>query len=144
MHRHHGRVLVLLEPHTGVAILPGGAPEVQDQDDPASTLRREAEAEAVARIGSPLLLGYVTGPGMQRGYLRYAAALTNVGPAQPDPATGHTYTRILATREQATELFDWEPATADQLAAVHEARRQFGLPRAPRQPFSELTTPTAW
>ncbi|MFJ1616264.1 NUDIX domain-containing protein [Streptomyces sp. NPDC088251] len=37
-----GRVLVLLEPETGTACLPGGVPEPQDQGDPASTLCREA------------------------------------------------------------------------------------------------------
>ncbi|QNA72060.1 NUDIX hydrolase [Streptomyces sp. So13.3] len=139
-----GRVLVLLDPHTGVAILPGGTPEEQDQDDPVSTLRREAEEEASARFGSPLLLGHVTDPAARRGYLRYAAALIGVDPARPDPATGHTYTRILATPEQTTDLFDWGPAAADQLAAVHQARRQLGLPRAARQPVTQLTGPTAW
>ncbi|MEV8039054.1 NUDIX hydrolase, partial [Streptomyces sp. NPDC086182] len=139
-----GRVLVLLEPDTAVAILPGGTPEEQDHDDPVATLRRETEEEAAARITNPLLLGHVTDPAAQRGYLRYAAALTEIGPARPDPATGHTYTRILATPEQAAELFDWGPATAHQLAAVHQARRQLGLPRATRQPVTELTDPLAW
>ncbi|MFI5822792.1 NUDIX hydrolase [Streptomyces rishiriensis] len=139
-----GRVLVLLEPDTAVAILPGGTPEEQDQGDPVATLRRETEEEAAARIINPLLLGHVTDPAAQRGYLRYAAALTEVGPAQPDPATGHTYTRILATPEQAAELFDWGPATAHQLAAVHQARRQLGLPRPARQSVTELTAPITW
>ncbi|MGA5442322.1 NUDIX domain-containing protein [Streptomyces griseoincarnatus] len=139
-----GRVLVLLEPDTGVAILPGGTPEEQDQDDPVATLRREAEEEAAARFGNPLLLGHVTDPAVRRGYLRYAAALTNVGLAQPDPATSHTYTRILATPEQATDLFDWGPAAVDQLAAVHQARRHLGIPRAARQSVTQLTGPTAW
>ncbi|MFI6687975.1 NUDIX hydrolase [Streptomyces sp. NPDC050485] len=138
-----GRVLVLLEPHTGLAILPGGTPEKQDQGDFVATLRREAQEEAATRIGSPLLLGHVTDPAARRGYLRYAAALADVGPAQPDPATGHTYTRILAAPEQAAELFDWGPATAEQLAAVHQARRQLGLPRAARQPVTELTGSSA-
>ncbi|WP_327348889.1 NUDIX domain-containing protein [Streptomyces europaeiscabiei] len=139
-----GRLLVPLEPHTGAAILPGGTPEKQDQGDPVATLRREAEEEAAARFGSPQLLGHVTDPAVQRGYLRYAAALTDVGPIRPYPATGHTYTRILATPEQATDLFDWSPAAVDQLAAVHKARRQLGLPRAARQPVTQLTGPTAW
>lgn len=139
-----GRVLVLLEPATAVAILPGGTPEERDHDDPVATLRRETEEEAAARITNPLLLGHVTDPANQRGYLRYAAALTEIGPAQPDPATGHTYTRILATPEQAAELFDWGLTTAHQLAAVHQARRQLGLPRAARQPVTELTDPITW
>ncbi|MFB6980288.1 NUDIX hydrolase [Streptomyces scopuliridis] len=139
-----GRVLVLLDPHTGVAILPGGTPEEQDQGDPVCTLRREAEEGAAARFGSPLLLGHVTDPAARRGYLRYAAALIGVDPARPDPTTGHTYTRILATPEQATDLFDWGPAAAHQLAAVHQARRQLGLPQAACQPVTQLTAPTAW
>lgn len=139
-----GRVLVLLEPHTGVAVLPGGTPEEQDQGDPVSTLRREAEEEAAARFASPLLLGHVTDPAVRRGYLRYAAALTGVGAVRPDPATGHTYSRILATPEQTMELFDWGPAAADQLAAIHRARQQLGLPRAARQPVTEVTGPTSW
>ncbi|MFF3128335.1 hypothetical protein ACFVRD_40045 [Streptomyces sp. NPDC057908] len=134
----------ILEPHTGVAILPGGTPEKHDQGDPVSTLRREADEEAAARFGSPLLLGHVTDPTGRLGYLRYAAALTGVGPARPDPATGHTYTRVLVSPEQSTELFDWGPAAADQLAAVHQARQKLGLPRAARQSVTELTGPTAW
>ncbi|MET8538470.1 NUDIX hydrolase [Streptomyces sp. NPDC005065] len=139
-----GRVLVLLEPHTGVAILPGGTPEEQDQGDSVATLRREVDEEAAARFGSPLLLGHVTDPAGRRGYLRYAAALTGVGPARPDPATSHTYTRVLVTPEQTTELFDWGPAAADQLAAVHEARQKLGLPRAARQPVTELDPAAPW
>ncbi|MFF2964678.1 NUDIX domain-containing protein [Streptomyces sp. NPDC057963] len=139
-----GRVLVLLAPHTGVAILPGGTPEKQDQDDPVGTLRREAEEEAAARFGIPLHLGHVSDPAERRGYLRYAAALTSVDPARPDPATGHTYTRILATPEQAKDLFDWGPAAADQLAAVHQARRQLGLPQAAPQPVTQFSGPAAW
>ncbi|MGW0672589.1 NUDIX domain-containing protein [Streptomyces sp. NPDC002746] len=139
-----GRALILLDPDTGAAILPGGTPQEQDQGNPASTLRREAEEAATARIGNPLLLGHLTDPSMRRGYLRYAAALTGIGPARPDPATGHAYTRILATPEQAVDLFDWGPAAADQLAAVHQARQHLGLPQAARQPVTELPGPCAW
>ncbi|MFE6039945.1 NUDIX domain-containing protein [Streptomyces sp. NPDC056452] len=135
-----GRVLVLLEPGTGTAFLPGGTPTKQDQGDPVSTLRREANEEAAVQLECPLLLGHVTDPPVRRAYLRYAAALTGAGPAAPDPATGHTYTRILASPEQAAELFDWGPSSAEQLAAVHQARRELGLPRAALQPITELTS----
>lgn len=138
-----GRVLVLLEPGTGVATLPGGSPEEQDRGDAVSTLRREAEEEAAATFGAPVLLGYVNAPSAPRGYLRYAAALAEVGPERPDPASGRTRTRVLATPEQALSLFDWGDAAADQLAAVHRARRQLGLPRAAPQPVTELTGRTA-
>ncbi|WP_329307594.1 NUDIX hydrolase [Streptomyces sp. NBC_01260] len=134
-----GRVLVLLEPDTGVATLPGGTPEEQDQGDLVSTLRREVDEEAAARLGAPLLLGHVTDPPAQRGYLRYAAALTEIGPARPDPVTGHTCTRVLATPEQALSFFDWGSTAACQLAAVHRARRQLGIPRAALQPVTELS-----
>lgn len=56
----------------------------------------------------------------------------------PDPATGQTYSRLLATPEQITELFDWGPGAYAQLAAVHTARQQLGLPAPRRQPVSEL------
>ncbi|MFD3970297.1 NUDIX domain-containing protein [Streptomyces cyaneofuscatus] len=139
-----GRVLVLLDPETGTAVLPGGKPEERDQGDPASTLVREADEEASARLGTPLLLGHVTDPAGSRAYLRYAAALKGLGPARPDPATGTTYTRILATPEQATALFDWGTAAGDQLAAVHQARQSLGIPRAAPQPVTELPDPTTW
>lgn len=134
-----GRVLILLDPGTGSAVLPGGKPEEQDRGDPVSTLRREADEEAAARLTSPLLLGHVTDLPGRRAYLRYAAALTGLAPARPDPATGHTYARILATPEQAMDLFDWGPPAAGQLAAVHRARRQLGIPVAAPQPVTELT-----
>uniref|UniRef100_A0AAU2W113 NUDIX hydrolase n=1 Tax=Streptomyces sp. NBC_00008 TaxID=2903610 RepID=A0AAU2W113_9ACTN len=139
-----GRVLVLLDPSTGVARLPGGSPEERDHGEAVATLRREAEEEAVARFGAPLLLGHLTDPPAQHGYLRYAAALTEVGPAGPDPATGRACARVLATPEQSLSLFDWGDAAAAQLAAVHRARRQLGIPRAAPQPVTELTGPPGW
>ncbi|MER5985394.1 NUDIX hydrolase [Streptomyces sp. NPDC001787] len=139
-----GRVLVLLDPETGVAVLPGGKPEAQDQDNPVSTLLREAEEEAAARLERPLFLGHVTDPSARRGYYRYAAALTSIGPARPDPATDTTYARVLATPEQAVQLFDWGPTAANQLAAVHQARKHLGIPHAVPQPVTELTGSTTW
>ncbi|MDW4918840.1 NUDIX hydrolase [Streptomyces californicus] len=139
-----GRVLVLLDPHTGTAVLPGGKPEPQDQGDAATTLLREAGEEAAARLGTPLLLGHVTDSAGNRAYLRYAAALTSLGPARPDPATGTTYTRVLITPEQATTLFDWGTPGSEQLTAVHQGRQQLGIPRAAPQPVTELPDPVAW
>ncbi|MFD7861349.1 NUDIX domain-containing protein [Streptomyces sp. NPDC059783] len=140
-----GRVLVLIDPRTGTAVLPGGTPEQEDHGDPLTTLRRESAEEAAARFESPLLLGHVTDPAQQqRAYLRYATRLTHVGPAHPDPATGHTYTRILTSPEQALELFDWGAPAAEQLAAAHRARERLGIPRAARQPATELRGSTTW
>ncbi|WP_267882303.1 hypothetical protein [Streptomyces griseus] len=42
------------------------------------------------------------------------------------------------------ELFDWGPATTDQLEAVHRARASLRIPRAERRAVTELTGPCAW
>ncbi|MFC5914682.1 NUDIX hydrolase [Streptomyces pulveraceus] len=137
-----GRVLVLIEPETGAARLPGGMPGTQDHGDPRSTLYREAERTAAARLEAPLLLGHVTNPRTRHDHLRYAAAFTDIGVPRTDPATDRARTRVLATPEQATQLFDWGVPAADQLAAVHRARHHLGLPRAVPQPVTELPCPT--
>ncbi|MFI9630506.1 hypothetical protein [Streptomyces sp. NPDC052042] len=137
----------ILEPDTGAACLPGGTPEPQDRDNPLVTLRREAHEEAAAEFGEPLLLGHLSEPGKPYTRLRYAAPLTRLGPPPVDPATGRTHIRVLATPEQALELFDWGPPAADQLAAVHQAHTRLGIPRAARQPLTELpdaTDLTTW
>ncbi|WP_435057760.1 NUDIX hydrolase [Streptomyces sp. bgisy060] len=133
-----GRALVLLEPDTGAACLPGGTPEPHDRGNPLVTLRRETREEAAAEFGEPLFLGHLSDPGKPYGRLRYAAPLTRLGPPPVDPATGRTHIRALATPEQALELFDWGPPAAGQLAAVHQARARLGIPRAARQPLTEL------
>ncbi|QIS75515.1 NUDIX hydrolase [Streptomyces sp. DSM 40868] len=140
-----GRVLTLLDPANGAACLPGGTPEPQDQGDPAATLTREAAEEAAVRISVPVLLGYLADEHHSSGpcvRVRMAARLTDVGPSRPDPATGQTYVRALATPEQVIELFDWGLPAADQLAAVHQARARLGIPRAGRQPLTELPDAT--
>ncbi|MFD3612118.1 NUDIX domain-containing protein [Streptomyces atroolivaceus] len=137
-----GRVLVLLQPDTGAALLPGGAPELPDCGDPLVTLRREVSEEAAAEFGEPLFLGHLCDPDKPYARLRYAAPLTRLGPPSADPATGRTHIRLLATPEQALELFDWGLPAADQLAAVHQARARLGIPRAARQPLTELPDAT--
>ncbi|MEV0636418.1 NUDIX domain-containing protein [Streptomyces sp. NPDC050619] len=140
-----GRILILIGSDTGSACLPGGTLKPADRGDPAATLRRKAHEEAALRIGDPLTLGYLhdnttntpTAPG-PCARVRMAACLTHVGPSRCDQATGQTYARLLATPEQATELFDWGSEAAGQLAAVHTARERLGLPRAPRQAITEL------
>ncbi|MFF9854120.1 NUDIX domain-containing protein [Streptomyces litmocidini] len=139
-----GRVLVLLEPDTGAACLPGGTPEPEDNGNPEATLAREAREEAAAELTGAMYLGYLSDPGKPCARVRYAAALTSLGPATTDPATDRTYVRVLATPEQAVELFDWGPPAAEQLEAVHQARGLLGIPRAGRQPVTELSSPTAW
>ncbi|UYQ66801.1 hypothetical protein [Streptomyces peucetius] len=127
----------ILEPDTGAACLPGGTPELQDRGDPVLTLRRETREEAAAEVGEPLFIGHLAAPDETCSRLRYAAALTRLGPAPVDPATGRTYIRILAIPEQALELFDWGESAADQLAALHQARTRLGIPKAVRQPLTE-------
>ncbi|MFI1060423.1 NUDIX domain-containing protein [Streptomyces spororaveus] len=139
-----GRVLVLLEPDTGAACLPGGTPEPADHADPETTLIREAREEAAAELAGTRYLGYLSDPDEPCARVRYAAALTSLGPAPVDPATGRIYVRILATPEQALELFDWGPSAAEQLQAVHQARVLLGIPQAGRQPVTELSAPTTW
>ncbi|MGE7383906.1 NUDIX domain-containing protein [Streptomyces sp. NPDC004126] len=105
-----GRVLLLVARATGAAHLPGP--------------RAEPAAPA-------LPLGYRYA---DRGALaRTAARLTSVSPAA-DPA----YARLLATPEQVRELSDWGPAGRDEVAAVHAARAQLGLPAPLRTPPGEL------
>ncbi|MGW3499046.1 NUDIX hydrolase [Streptomyces sp. NPDC001020] len=131
-----GRVLVLLDPSHGASCLPGGTPEPQDQGDPAATLIREAVEEAAVQISTPVFLGHLWNEDPDSGpyaRVRMAATRTNIGPSRPDPATGQTYIRALATPEQVIEMFNWGPAAIDQLAAVHRERVRLGLPRASRR-----------
>ncbi|MER5985740.1 NUDIX hydrolase [Streptomyces sp. NPDC001787] len=136
-----GRVLVLLDPANGAACLPGGTPEPCDQGNPAATLVREAFEEAAAQITAPVLLGHLPDENTGHGpcaRVRMAAVLTRVGRSRPDPATGQSYVRALATPEQVADLFDWGDAAHDQLTAVHGERARLGLPRPPRRPITEI------
>lgn len=90
----------------------------------------------------PLSIGHLSAPDETCSRLRYAAALTRLGPAPVDPATGRTYIRILATPEQTLELFDWGEPAAAQLAAIHQARTRLGIPKALRQPITEPAVDT--
>ncbi|MEU1232345.1 NUDIX hydrolase [Streptomyces sp. NPDC005828] len=139
-----GRVLVLLEPDTGAACLPGGTPEPEDDGDPEATLVRETREEAAAELTGAVYLGYLSDPDEPCARVRYAAALERIGAPPVDPATGRTYIRVLATPEQAVELFDWGPAAADQLRAVHRARALLRIPRAAHRPITELVGPRTW
>ncbi|MEV8454106.1 NUDIX hydrolase [Streptomyces sp. NPDC052095] len=133
-----GRVLVLLDPGTGAARLPGGAPGARDRDDPVSALPRGAEEYAAARPSTPLLLGHLTDPRTGHAHLRCAATFTETGaPARATPR-GRTPVRVLATPEQAAQLFGREESATAQLRAVHRGRERLGVPRAAPQPVTEL------
>ncbi|MFI9311000.1 NUDIX hydrolase [Streptomyces triculaminicus] len=138
-----GRVLVLIGQDTGSACLPGGTVEPTDHGDPARTLRREAWEEARVRISDPRFLGYLLDDagGLPCARARYAAQITGWEAPCRDEATGQTYSRLLATPEQTAQLFDWGDEAAAQLAAVHTAREELGLPAPIRQPISELPPP---
>ncbi|MER5961484.1 NUDIX hydrolase [Streptomyces sp. NPDC002057] len=139
-----GRVLVLLEPDTGAARLPGGTPEPDDHGDPEATLRREAAEEAAARLADAVYIGHLVDPEEPGARVRYAASLTGLGPPPVDPPTGRTHVRILAAPEQALELFDWGPWATEQLAAAHRARVRLGIPAAAPGPVTELPGPVTW
>ncbi|MFG3345842.1 NUDIX domain-containing protein [Streptomyces sp. NPDC048018] len=136
-----GRVLLLLDPDTGLAALPGGPPTPADDGDVAATLVRTAAEGAVAHLTDPVYVGHLAEPDAPCARVRWAAALTGLGPAVE---AGYRCRRALATPEQAVQLFDWGPQTADQLTAVHEARQRLGLPRAALQALTELALPVAW
>ncbi|MFJ6656560.1 NUDIX domain-containing protein [Streptomyces sp. NPDC091377] len=137
-----GRALVLIGRDTGSACLPGGTLAPGDVGDPAVALRREAREEAHAETGELTVLGHLrddsepsAGP---RARLRMAGRITSIGPERRDPASGHSYARLLATPEQIRDLFDWGPEGDRQLIAVHRARERLGLPAAVRQPVTEI------
>ncbi|MEV7869155.1 NUDIX hydrolase [Streptomyces sp. NPDC088124] len=133
-----GRVLVLIGQDTGSGCLPGGTLEPGDHNDPAAALRREAYEEAQVLISDPLHLGYLYDASGPQARVRLYARLTHSRPVARDPATGQTYARVLATAEQAAELFDWGPDGAHQIRAVHAARARLGLPNPQRQTVTEL------
>ncbi|MFJ3786046.1 NUDIX domain-containing protein [Streptomyces sp. NPDC090093] len=142
-----GRVLILLDPDTGAARLPGGATEAADHGDPWAAPAREADGAASATAARPLYLGHLLAPDGPDGpyaLVRHAAALTRLGPPSVDPVTGRAPVRVLATPEQVRELFDWGPHGDEQLAAVHRARALLGIPRAARQAVTELAGPVAY
>ncbi|MGC2997944.1 hypothetical protein ACPF8X_05990 [Streptomyces sp. G35A] len=127
----------------GFAVRP--SPRCDSPGSGTATVVREAREEAAAELADIRYLGYLSDPDGPCTRVRYAAALTGLGPAPVDPATGRTYVRILATPEQALEFFDWGPsAAAEQLQAVHQARVLLGIPTAPHQPVTELAGPTSW
>ncbi|WP_370409344.1 NUDIX domain-containing protein [Streptomyces fradiae] len=138
-----GRVLVLLDSATGAARLPGGTAGAADDGDPVGVLVRAVAEEAGAEFGDLVMLGHLTAPGERVARVRYAAALTELGPAQPHPVTGAASVRVLATPEQALELFDWGASGTEQLTAVHRARERLGIPRAARQAVTEVCAATA-
>jgi 8-oxo-dGTP diphosphatase len=123
---------ILLRAEGGKYSLPGGRPEVFDVDH-ASVLRREAKEEVNAEIGDAILIGFQqveeedgTAPYAQ---LRMVARIDALGARQPDPDTGRTYGRVLATWSRCAELLSWGDVGERQVKLAHAtAMREFGLP----------------
>ncbi|OPC76793.1 hypothetical protein B4N89_45800 [Embleya scabrispora] len=89
---------------------------------PWATLTREAYEEASAVPGASVYLGYLHDhdaliyAGTPVARVRYAARVTRLGPARPDPATGREWRRLLV-----------DPATAvdEDLVTGTRHRRRF-------------------
>jgi 8-oxo-dGTP pyrophosphatase MutT (NUDIX family) len=144
-----GRVVLIVDPHSEpemrIAMLPGGTTEPDDAD-PAATLLREADEEAQLALGEPALLGWLhdtagtayggSGPCAR---IRFAAPVTHIGPAAPDPATGHTSVRLLATPEQAAALLGFgDIGHAQASLAAPLATERWGIPAAAPGPVTEI------
>jgi hypothetical protein len=124
--------LLLFIDASGSYSLPGGTPEAYDNGI-IGTLRREVTEEVNTDIQEPLMVGYQTaddGGDDADGcaQVRMTAMIKEIKPAQPDPATGLTYKRVLATPAKAIELLSWyDTGTAQINAAVKIAREQFNI-----------------
>jgi len=109
--------------------LPGGGPEPHDGGF-ADTLRREAIEEVNTEIQEPVIVGYQTAQtveGENFAQVRMAAMIKEIKPPQPDPDSGITHQRVLATPAKAIELLGWHDTGALTVnAAVKIAREMFG------------------
>ena len=123
--------LLLFIDGSGAYSLPGGTPESYDCGI-EDTLRREIIEEVNTVIGEPVIVGYQIAD-EENGTPLYAqvrmtAMIREVKPPQPDPATGITYKRVLATPAKAIELLKWYDTGALQVnAAVKTAREIFKI-----------------
>ncbi|MFC9228304.1 NUDIX domain-containing protein [Streptomyces decoyicus] len=133
-----GRCLVVIDAPRRLPMLPGGTVEKQDLD-PTQTLHREAHEEAHLVLGSTHYLGYLhdTTSGSYGDInacarVRMAGVVTRIGPSAPDPATGATMLRLLATPHRIVELFGWgEQGRRQADAATRTANSLWGFPVAP-------------
>ncbi|MET7800486.1 NUDIX domain-containing protein [Streptomyces decoyicus] len=133
-----GRCLVLIDTRRRLPMLPGGTVETQDADA-AQTLQREAHEEAHLVLGPTHYLGYLhdTTSDAYSGIgacarVRMTGAITRIGPSAPDPATGATMLRLLATPHRVVELFGWGEQGRQQAdAAIRAATGLWNYPIAP-------------
>ncbi|WP_432144274.1 NUDIX domain-containing protein [Streptomyces sp. bgisy084] len=132
-----GRCLVLIDTRRRLPMLPGGTVETQDID-PTQTLYREAHEEAHLAVGPTHYLGYLhdTNSGSYAGIdacarVRMAGPISHVGPSTPDPASGITMLRFLATPHRVVELFGWGEQGHQQAdAAIRAANGLWNYPVA--------------
>jgi NTP pyrophosphohydrolases including oxidative damage repair enzymes len=125
-----GGLLILLD-HRGVASLPGGRPEPDDQG-PTQTLQREAAEEAQVTLGPAVHLGWqeVHEPGQPPyAQVRLAAAITAVHHSQLDPDSGIHYRRLVVPLNYANFVLGWGPEGDAQATAAIRAAQAHGLPR---------------
>ncbi|OPC76778.1 hypothetical protein B4N89_45720 [Embleya scabrispora] len=137
-----GRVLLVAD--QGLLALPGGGTDAGDAD-PWATLTREAYEEAGAVPGAHTYLGYLHDHdaliygGAPVARIRYAARLARLGPAQPDPATGREWRRLLVNPATAVDLLGWG---RDGLREAHTAQRRahevLGVPVAGERSVVEV------
>ncbi|MEY9842111.1 NUDIX domain-containing protein [Streptacidiphilus sp. EB103A] len=135
-----GRVMVLLDPETGLASLPGGT--LDGTEDAAAALRREAAEEAQIRIADPVILGYLLDaddPHNPIARVGMAATVRSVLPTAPDLSSGRQLVRLWASLSQAAQLLGWGPAgTAQAQAVTRVAATVYGLPIPLPSPVSEV------
>lgn len=140
-----GRVLLVVDAD-GSVTLPGGGVEPDDADAWAA-LVREADEEASAVVADPVWLGYQHDPdGVLYGHRpcgrpRFAARLVSLGPARPDPATGTTWRRLLASPRVAAALMGWTEALPEGLAARYAAAESLAI--APTESWEVEEVPAA-
>jgi len=119
-----GKLLIFKEDET--YSLPGGHPEPFD-DDIEGTFRREVIEEVNVNIDMPAIVGYRY-IDSEYAQVRMAALIKEIGPVQPDPATGRTYERYLVSPEEAIELLNWRDDGEVQVkSAVEVMRSLYGL-----------------
>lgn len=112
-----GRVAVLRD--CDHCFLPGGKPEVFDEDMFA-TARRESLEEASIIVGRMTYLGYVDvteGVG-HYAQVRLVGSLEEEREMHPDPAAGRTYERFYLTCDEAIRALDWGTHGEPQVRAA--------------------------
>ncbi|MEY9958851.1 NUDIX domain-containing protein [Streptacidiphilus sp. MAP5-52] len=139
-----GRVLVLLDPQTGLVTLPGGT--VEPEEDPSEALGRAAAEQAQLLLGAPVELGYLLDDGDGDGdgagpvaRVAMAALVRRILPSASDPHLGREMVRLWASPHQAQQLLGWgSPGAAQARAASQAAAVDYRLPTPLPSPITEV------